>query len=100
MRVIAVSSLKPFWEKHASAEQPLKAWVAAVTAASWAQPTDVTAQFTTASVLKGRRVVFNIKGNDFRLVAAVAYEFKAVYVKFIGTHAEYDQIDANTVEMP
>jgi len=56
-------------------------------------------QFTTASVLKSRRVVFNIKGNDYRLVVAVAYRFRAVYVKFIGTHREYDRVDANTVEM-
>jgi mRNA interferase HigB len=62
-------------------------------------PTDITAQFTTATILKGRRVVFNIKGNDYRLVAAVAYRFGAVYVKFIGTHSEYDRIDADTVEM-
>ncbi len=68
-------------------------------AAQWAQPSDITAQFTTASVLKSGRVVFNIKGNDYRLVTAVAYRFGAVVVKFIGTHAEYDRIDANTVEM-
>jgi mRNA interferase HigB len=74
--------------------------VAAVQAAQWQRPTDITAQFTTASVLKGRRVVFNLKGNDYRLVAAVAYRFGAVYVKFIGTHAEYDCVDAATVEMP
>ena len=100
MRVIAVSHLKDFWRRHASAEQPLRNWVVAVRAAQWREPTEITAQFTTASVLKSRRVVFNIKGNDYRLVAAVAYRFGAVYVKFIGTHAEYDRIDADTVEMP
>jgi len=100
VRVIAVSHLRAFWQKHAGAEQPLRAWVRAVAAAQWKRPSDIAAQFTTASVLKSRRVVFNIKGNDYRLVVAVAYRFGAVYVKFIGTHREYDRIDANTVEMP
>ncbi len=91
---------RAFWQKHAEAEQPLRAWVKAVLAAYWKRPSGIAAQFTTASVLKSRRVVFNIKGNDYRLVVAVAYRFGAVYVKFIGTHREYDRIDANTVEMP
>ncbi len=99
MRVIAVSHLRAFWERRAEAEQPLRAWVKAVGAARWKRPSDITAQFTTASVLKSRRVVFNIKGNDYRLVVAVAYRFGAVYVKFIGTHGEYDRVDADTVEM-
>ena len=99
MRVIAVSHLRDFWLKHADAEQPLRAWLAAVQAVKWVKPSDITAQFTTASILKGRRVVFNIKGNDYRLVAAVAYRYGAVYVKFVGTHAQYDAIDADTVEM-
>ena len=100
MRVIAVSNLQAFWGRHPDAEQPLRSWVATVRAAVWERPTDVMAQFTTASVLKGRRVVFNIKGNEYRLVAAVAFRFGAVYIKFIGTHAEYNRINANTVEMP
>jgi mRNA interferase HigB len=99
VRVIAVSHLRAFWATHADAEQPLRAWVKAVGAAGWKRPSDITAQFTTASVLKSRRVVFNIKGNDYRLVVAVAYRFAAVYVKFIGTHGEYNRVDADTVEM-
>jgi mRNA interferase HigB len=98
MRVIAVSKLREFWGRHADAEQPLRAWVAAVVAANWSTPMDITSQFTTATILKSRRVVFNIKGNDYRLVVAVAYKFGAAYVKFIGTNAEYDRIDASTVE--
>jgi mRNA interferase HigB len=102
VRVIAASHLRAFWLQHADAEQPLRTWVAAARAAQWRQPADITTQFTTASVLKSRRLVFNIKGNEYRLVVAVAvaYSFGAVYVKFISTHAEYDRIDANTVEMP
>jgi len=99
MRLIALSHLKQFWEKHSPAEQALLSWVSAIRAAEWAGPADIKAQFATASVLKSGRVVFNIKGNDYRLVAAVAYRFGCVYVKFIGTHREYDQIDADTVEM-
>jgi mRNA interferase HigB len=99
MRVIAVSHLREFWETHPDAEQPLRAWLGAARAAAWKQPSDITGQFTTASVLKSRRVVFNIRGNAYRLVVAVAYRFGAVYVKFVGTHTQYDGIDADTVEM-
>ncbi len=64
-----------------------------------AQPVDIKAKYRSASILKNRRVVFNIKGNDYRLVVAVAYRFGAVYIKFIGTHAQYDAIDAETIEL-
>ncbi len=63
------------------------------------QPADVKAQFRSASILKNRRVVFNIKGNDYRLVVSVAYKFGAIYIKFIGTHAQYDAVDAETIEL-
>jgi mRNA interferase HigB len=99
MRVIAVSTLREFWETHPEAEQPLKAWFEAVQGAQWQQPADIKAQFGSASILKGRRVVFNIKGNDFRIIVAVAYRFQALYIKFVGTHAQYDAIDALTVEL-
>ena len=99
MRVIAVSQLRAFWARHPDAEQPLKAWYEEASNADWRQPADIKAQYRSASILKNRRVVFNIKGNDYRLVVSVAYRFQAVYVKFIGTHAEYDRIDAETVEM-
>ncbi len=99
MRVIAVSTLRQFWDVHPDAEQPIKAWVDEAGKAQWAQPADIKAQYRSASVLKNRRVVFNIKGNDYRLIVAVAFKLGIVYVKFIGTHAEYDKIDAETVEM-
>lgn len=99
MRVIAVSTLRRFWEIHPAAGQPLKAWFDEATQATWAQPADIKAQYRSASVLKNRRVVFNIKGNDYRLIVAIAYKLGVVYIKFIGTHAEYDKIDAETVEM-
>jgi len=65
----------------------------------WVNPDTIKSQYRNASILKSRRVVFNIKGNDYRLVVAIAYQFGAVYIKFIGTHKAYDKIDANTVEM-
>ena len=100
MRIIAVSTLRAFWARHPDAEQPLKAWHDEVLRASWQQPADIKAHYRSASVLKNRRVVFNIKGNSYRLVVSIAYKLQIVYVKFIGTHEEYDAIDAETVEMP
>jgi mRNA interferase HigB len=99
MRIIAVSYLRHFWEANPGAEQHLKAWVDEVKRATWTQPADIKEQYRSASILKNRRVVFNIKGNNYRLIVAVAYSYQAVYVKFIGTHAAYDAIDAETVEM-
>lgn len=99
MRIIAVSYLRHFWEEHPDAEQHLKAWIDEAKKAAWTQPAEIKEQYRSASVLKNRRVVFNIKGNDYRLIVAVAYRYLAVYVKFIGTHAAYDAIDAETVEM-
>lgn len=98
MRVIALKTLRDFWETHPDAREPVQTWLAEVTGAQWHQPADIKAQFASASILKGRRVVFNIKGNDYRLVASVAYQFGALYVKFIGTHSQYDRINADAVE--
>lgn len=98
MRVIAVATLRTFWELHPDAEQPLKAWYEEAMNASWVQPADIKAQYRSASVLKNRRVVFNIKGNDYRLIVAIAYKLQIVYVKFIGTHKEYDAVDADTID--
>ncbi|MGB5955960.1 type II toxin-antitoxin system HigB family toxin [Pseudomonas sp.] len=99
MKIIAISQLKAFWERCPKAEQPLRAWVDEARKAVWVSPESIKGQYRNASILKGRRVVFNIKGNDYRLVVAIAYRFGAVYIKFIGTHEEYDKIDVNTVEM-
>lgn len=102
MRVIAISTLKAFWEQseYKDSEEPLRSWLEEAQAANWAQPADIKAQYGNASILQNRRVVFNIKGNDYRLVVAVAYHYQAIYIKFVGTHAQYDAIDAQTVEVP
>jgi mRNA interferase HigB len=101
MRVIAVSTLKTFWEQpqYQEAEQPLRAWFEEVSRATWLQPAAIKAQYGNASILQGRRVVFNIKGNDYRLVVAVSYKLQLVFIKFVGTHKQYDAMDAQTVEM-
>ena len=98
MRVMAVSTLRAFWERYPDAEQPLKAWYEEATIASWSQPADIKARYRSASVLKNHRVVFNIKGNDYRLIVAIAYKLRIVYVKFVGTHKEYDAVDAETID--
>ena len=98
MRIIAISYLRPFWETNPDAEQPLKSWVDEVKKANWSQPADIKAQYRSASVLKNRRVVFNIKGNDYRLIVAFAYRMQWGYVKFVGTHQQYDAVDAATVD--
>ena len=100
MRVVAVSTLKKFWTRHSDAEQPLKAWHDETKHAVWTTPQDIKDHYASASLVGHNRAVFNIKGNDYRLIVAVAYRFQAVYIKFIGMHAEYDQIDAATVEDP
>jgi mRNA interferase HigB len=98
MRIVALSTLRAYWLKRPDAERALRAWVGEVQTAQWTSPADVKALFRNASILPGRRVVFNIKGNDHRLVVAIAYAFGAVYVKFVGTHAEYDAINVQTVK--
>jgi mRNA interferase HigB len=99
MRIIAVSTLKEFWARpgRGDAEQPLRAWVRIVRAADWSKPTDVKAMFRSADILPGGRVIFDIGGNKYRLVAAVHYRGKRVYVRFMGSHREYDKIDVETV---
>lgn len=99
MHIVAVRFLRAFWEDHPDAEQSLKSWVDETKKAIWTQPAEIKEQYRNASILKNRRVVFNIKGNDYRLVVSVAYHYQAVYVKFIGTHKQYDAVDAETVEM-
>ena len=82
---------------HRDAEQPLRAWFAEAKKADWKQPADILRQYSNSRVLGKNRAVFNIKGNDYRLVVIVRYDKGSVFVRFVGTHAEYDKIDALTV---
>ena len=97
MRVIAIKTLRDFWKKHADAEQPLRAWYAEAKAADWGKPSDIVKLYRTASILVNNRVVFNIKGNTYRLVVLIDYEFQAIFIRFIGTHKQYDDINSKTI---
>jgi mRNA interferase HigB len=97
MRVIAKSALREFWEVHPDSEEGLRAWHQEVKAAKWQGPAQVKAKYLSASILRDSRVVFNICGNKYRLVVKVRYEFGTIYIRFVGTHAEYDAVDAQTV---
>jgi mRNA interferase HigB len=98
MHLVSLPPLLKFIAAHPDARHSVLAWCDEVKKAHWRQPSDIKAQYAHASILKNRRVVFNLKGNDYRLIVAVAYNVGFVYVKFIGTHAQYDLMDANTVE--
>ena len=97
MRIISRRTLREFWAKHADAEQSLKAWYANVKRADWKTPSDVKATYRNASFVENNRVVFNIKGNSYRLVAAINYQYGIVYIRFVGTHQAYDTINVATV---
>ena len=97
MHLISVRTLRQYWQNHPDAEQPLKSWVAEVQKAVWRAPIDIKQRYPSADFLAGNRVVFNIKGNDYRLVVKIHYNTGTVFIRFIGTHAEYDKIDAETI---
>jgi mRNA interferase HigB len=97
MRIISRKTLKDFWLKHEDAENPLKAWFADAKGAKWNTPMDIKKNYRNASFLSENRVVFNIKGNQYRLIVAVHYNFGLLYIRFIGTHQEYDKINANEI---
>ena len=98
MQVIARRTLRQFWERHPPAEGPLRVWFSLVTKAAWAGPMDVKRQFgKTVDFVADNRIIFDLGGNKYRLVVHVSYGFGRVLVKFIGTHAEYDRIDPETV---
>lgn len=98
MQIIATRTLRQFWGKHPDSEQPLKAWTNEVRSAQWQQPSDIKQMYRSASVLKNRRAVFNIKGGNYRLIVAIAFKHGIVYIKFIGTHDDYNKVNAETVE--
>ena len=99
MRIIALSTLKAFWESpaHADAKEPLLAWHRFVLKADWASPADVKGSLRKASILQDGRVIFDIAGNKYRLVVWINYPYRVVYVRFVGTHAQYDAIDPQTI---
>jgi len=97
MRIISRRTLREFWERHPDARQALQAWYADAKRAVWKRLADIKEVYRNASIIAHNRVVFNIKGNRYRLVVAVNYEYGMVYIRFVGTHEEYDRIDAATI---
>ncbi len=97
MRVIAKRILKEFWFKYPDCEQQLKAWHQEAERESWRNPNIIKLKFPTSSIISDNRIVFNIKGNKYRLVVKINYDFQIIWIRFIGTHEQYDKIDAKTV---
>ena len=97
MRVIAKKILRDFWQKHEDCEQQLKSWFREAQKAEWKNPNEIKREYPSTSILNVNRVIFNIKGNNYRLIVKISYEYEMVWIRFIGTHAEYDQFNANTI---
>ena len=96
-RIFAKSTLRKYWEKHPDAEQPLKTWYDTDINCNWNDPSDIKKTYSNASIHKNSRVVFNIKGNSYRLITKFNFEKAWIFIRFIGTHAEYDKIDAEKI---
>jgi mRNA interferase HigB len=95
--IIAKKILREFWEKHNDSEQQLKTWYKEASKASWATPADIKAEYAKVSILRNGRAVFDICGNKYRLVTDINYKRGWVFIRFIGTHKDYDKIDANKI---
>ncbi len=97
MRVISKKILREFWIKHADSAEQLKSWFQEASVAEWKSPKQIKKDYPSASFLADNRVVFNIKGNKYRLIVRINYEYSMVWIRFIGTHAEYDKIDSTKI---
>lgn len=97
MRVIAKKILRDFWGRHPDSEQQLKSWYKEAEDATWQNPNQIKRKYPFASILENNRIVFNIKGNKYRLIVRVNYNYQMVWIRFIGTHAQYDKIDATKI---
>jgi mRNA interferase HigB len=97
MRIIALKTLREFWEGHEDAEESLKAWYQEALRSKWSEPNDIKKRYPSADIIPGNRIVFNIKGNTYRLIVKIHYNTGIVYIRFVGTHAEYDKVDAETI---
>jgi mRNA interferase HigB len=97
MRIIARSTLRGFWDRHPDAETPLKSWFGEVRKADWKNFNQLKQHFGNASIVGNDRAVFNIKGNEYRLIVSIDYEKQILWIRFIGTHKAYDKIDAKTI---
>lgn len=97
MRIIAKRILRNFWSIYPDCEQQLKAWHKEVSLHKWKSPGQIKKNYPTVSFLENNRVIFNIKGNNYRLIVRISYDHSMVWIRFIGTHAAYDKIDATKI---
>ncbi|MCQ2396087.1 MAG: type II toxin-antitoxin system HigB family toxin [Lentisphaeria bacterium] len=97
MHVIKRKTLQEFWEKYPLSEQPLTAWYNEAIHSTWNTPNDIKEKYGSADILPDNRIVFNIGGNKYRLIVKIAYKIQQVYIRFVGTHSEYDKINAGTI---
>lgn len=97
LRVIAKKVLREFWEKHSDCEQQLKAWFQEASKAEWTTPNEIKTEYPSASIIGNDRIVFNIKGNSYRLIVKLNFDYQMVWIRFIGTHAEYDKVNAKNI---
>ncbi len=97
MQIFAKKTLREFWEEYSDSKTPLETWFKTVQNAKWQKPNDVKLAYPSASIIEGNRMVFNIKGNNYRLIVKIEYEKQWVFIRFIGTHSQYDKVDAKTI---
>jgi mRNA interferase HigB len=97
VQIVAITTLQTFWEKHPDAKVSLQAWYALASRAGWKSPSDIKAAYRNATFVANERVVFNIKGNDYRLVALIRYRQGLMFIRFIGSHSQYNNIDVSTI---
>jgi mRNA interferase HigB len=97
MRILSRSTLRTFWENHSDSEEALKTWYHEAARANWLSPADIKVVHANASIIANNRIVFNIKGNKYRLIVAVRYDIGVIFIRFIGTHSAYDKVDAENI---
>jgi mRNA interferase HigB len=97
VRVIAKKILREFWEVHTDCEEQLKSWYQEASNATWLDTNQIKLEYPSASILQGNRIVFNIKGNHYRLIVKINYDYQMIWIRFIGTHAQYDKINAKKI---
>ena len=97
VRVISKKIIREFWEKHSDCEQQLKSWYREVEKASWQTFNEIKIDYPSVSILKNNRICFNIKGNNYRLIARINFDYQMIWIRFIGTHVEYDKADVNNI---
>lgn len=97
MRIIARKTLKTFWVKEPLAENALRAWYDEAVTAQWSSPSELKLQYRNASIISDKRVVFNIHGNNYRLIVDIEYKLKIVFIVWVGTHSKYDKINAEEI---